>query len=41
MNPYNIEKGFMEYDPHIAKIQSWAIEKELTKENDPEYFLIQ
>jgi len=41
MNPYNIENGFMEYDPHIAKIQSWAIEKELTKENDPEYFLIQ
>ena len=39
--PHNIEKGFIKYDPHIAKIQSWAIERELTKENDSEYFIIQ
>ena len=38
--PHNIEKGFMEYEPHIARIQSWTIERILTKENGPEYFLI-
>ena len=41
MYSHNIERGFMEYEAHIAKAQSWAIERVLTKENDPEYFLIQ